>query len=127
MNPYLIDDAAHLTLENGRLFSDTPAGQAVLAMAHEYARLQELARTGAHMPVAQKEDMSPNGRLQLYKEVDGDIIVTVIGDKGEMASIQFCVPGIGGGKSGRTLAALNALALAMLDDNREQPARVADR
>ena len=131
MNPYLIDDAAELELACGAKLSDTREGQAVLAMAREYAKLMEAQVTAPRMPVGQfiarKEDMSPNGRLRLFKEEDGDICVAVIDTEGNMTDVQFCVPGLGGGKSGRTLAALDALALAMAADNAEQPSRAADR
>lgn len=131
MNPYLIEDAADLELACGAKLSETREGQAVLAMAREYAKQQEAQLSAPRMPVGQfvarKEDMSPNGRLRLFKEEDGDICVAVIDNEGQMTDIQFCVPGLGGGKSGRTLAALNALALAMLADNAEQPSRAAER
>jgi hypothetical protein len=60
------------------------------------------------------EDMSPDGRLTVFVEDDGDIIVTVDGPSADVdptltrsiASVQFCVPGSGGGKSPHTLAAL---------------------
>lgn len=131
MNPYLIDDAAELVLDCGVKLSETREGKAVLEMAREYAKLQEARIHAAKMPVEQfvtrKEDMSPNGRLRLFKEQDGDICVAVIDDAGNMADVQFCTVGVGGGKSGKTLAALNALALAMMEDNLEQPLRAADR
>lgn len=131
MNPYLIDDAAELVLECGAKFSETREGKAVLEMAREYAKLQEARIHAPRMPVSQfvarKEDMSPNGRLRLFKEDDGDICVAVIDNDGVMADVQFCTVGIGGGKSGKTLAALNALALAMIEDNQEQPIRAAER
>ncbi len=131
MNPYLIDDAADLLLDCGVKLSETREGKAVLEMAREYAKLQEARIRGPKMPVgefvARKEDMSQEGRLRLFKEQDGDICVSVIEDDGNMAGIQFCTVGMGGGKSGKTLAALNALALAMQEDNQEQPSRAAER
>lgn len=131
MNPYLIDDAAELVLDCGAKLSETREGKAVLEMAREYAKLQEAKIHAPKMPmgqfVARKEDMSPNGRMRLFKEQDGDICVAVIDNDGNMADVQFCTVGMGGGKSGKTLAALNALALAMMEDNQEQPLRAADR
>lgn len=131
MNPYLIEDAADLVLECGVKLSETREGKAVLDMAREYAKLQEARIHALKMPVGQfvarKEDMSTNGRLRLFKETDGDICVAVIDNDGNMADVQFCTVGMGGGKSGKTLAALNELALAMLEDNVAQPIRAADR
>lgn len=77
--------------------------------------------------IGRKEDMSPRGRLRLLKEEDGDICVTVIDKLGNVADVQFCMPGMGGGKSSKTLAALNALAMAMIEDNLADPSRAADR
>ncbi len=131
MNPYLIEDAADLVLECGAKLSETREGKAVLEMAREYAKLLDASIHAPKMPygvfVARKEDMSPSGRLRLFKETDGDICVAVIDNEGNMADIQFCTVGMGGGKSGKTLAALNALALAMLEDNVAHPCRAADR
>lgn len=131
MNPYLIDDAAELALDCGVKLSETREGKAVLDMAREWAKLQEARIHAPRMPVGQfvarKEDMSPNGRLRLFKEQDGDICVAVIDNEGNMTDVQFCTVGMGGGKSGKTLAALDALALAMMEDNQEQPARAAER
>jgi hypothetical protein len=130
MNPYLIADASDLVLENGMKLSETREGKAVLEMAREYAKQQDVRSQAPRMPVGQfvarKEDMSPNGRLRLIKEEDGDICVAVIEDDGTMTDVQFCTFA-GGGKSPRTLEALEALALAMLDDNQATPSRATDR
>lgn len=131
MQTYLIDEAADLLLDSGAKFSDTREGAAVLEMARAYAKQQETRLTAPRMPVnkfvARKEDMSPNGRLRLLKQDDGDVCVAVIEDNGTMASVEFCTPGMGGGKSSRTLVALNDLALAILADNQDNPAWSADR
>jgi hypothetical protein len=67
------------------------------------------------------EDMSPNGRLILLIEDDGDVIVTCQeGDEHggpQGATVQFCTPFAGGGGSHRTFKALRALAIAMAEDN----------
>lgn len=131
MNPYLINEAAGFVLSCGTPFGETQAGKEVLRIAREWAKQQEARITAPRMPVgefvARKEDMSINGRLRLIKQDDGDICVAVIEDSGESTDIEFCTVGMGGGKSGRTLAALNDLALAMIEDNKADPSRAASR
>jgi hypothetical protein len=78
--------------------------------------------------VERVEDMSPVGRLQVLQQDDGDIIVSVsedIGDglRGPWASVEFCIPGTGGGHSPRTHAALLELMRAMAQDERESGSR----
>lgn len=71
-----------------------------------------------------REDMSPEGRLQVFIQEDGDVIVQVIGyrhDQMEMASVEFCACGSGGGRSPKTRAAILELARAMIEDNRAAP------
>lgn len=75
----------------------------------------------ADVPVFRHEDMSPSGRLQLLLQPDGDILVTVMADDGsgsicDMATVEFCSPGMGGGQSRRTHAALRELMRAMIED-----------
>lgn len=77
-------------------------------------------------PVARKGDMGEGLKLQLLRDGDGDIIVSVLPDKhkfGDMA-LEFCVPGTGGGKSPETFAALQALMRGMEEDERKDPHRV---
>lgn len=99
-------------------------------MSIGYRKSSESDTPSKRMPfnqfVARKEDMSKNGRLRLIKQEDGDICVAVITDE-EEAGIEFCSVGSGGGKSPRTLAALNALAIAMQEDNEQEPSRAAVR
>jgi hypothetical protein len=69
------------------------------------------------------EDMSPRGRLRLLKQDDGDILVCVLADpdgpdNGASVNVEFCTSG---GKSYKTLAALNALIDAMAADNQDRP------
>jgi hypothetical protein len=128
MNTFLIKEAAEYVLADGTPFGETTAGREVLRMAREYEkqRLETLC-----MPVnefvARKEDMSANGRLRLIKQDDGDICVTVIPGDDRSMGIEFCAGGSGGGHSPRTLAALNALAIAMIEDNKAEPSRAASR
>lgn len=71
------------------------------------------------------EDMSVRGRLRLIQQDDGDIIVAVQPEQDGLIqggdSVEFCVPGAGGGRSTHTLAALRALMDAMERDNLERP------
>jgi hypothetical protein len=75
--------------------------------------------------VDRNEDMSARGRLRLIQQEDGDIIVAVQPEEKGLiqsgASVEFCVPGAGGGRSSHTLAALRALMDAMERDNQERP------
>jgi len=66
------------------------------------------------------EDMSPDGRLDLIWQDDGDIIVVVkpTGHKGFGFDVEFCNSG---GHSDHTLKALHNLFEAMERDNRERP------
>lgn len=61
------------------------------------------------------------GCLRLIPQEDGDMGICIVGDDGTMADVEFCVPGIGGGRSTHTLAALRALSHAMTLDNKERP------
>lgn len=67
------------------------------------------------------EDMSPRGRLRIWQQDDGDMIVEIVPDPGKEItygdSVEFCAAGAGGGGSPRTLDALRDLMWAMADDN----------
>lgn len=69
--------------------------------------------------VSRKEDMSPDGELQVTQQEDGDLIVTVFqkDPRSCVASVEFCIGASGGGGSSRTHKALLALAKAMAEDN----------
>jgi hypothetical protein len=77
-----------------------------------------------------KEDMSPDGFLDVFIDTDNnDIHVTVCGEShGEMviASVEFCCVGIGGGKSPKTREALRNLFKAIREDNKEIPCRAVE-
>ncbi len=85
-----------------------------------------LARVGevewpAARDVGRMDDMHERGHLRVGLDRDGDVYVSVWdGDQG--ASVEFCTPGSGGGRSSRTRLALIALMLAMEADNAEHPA-----
>lgn len=131
MDEFAIEEAADLVLENGMKFGDTSEGRAVLDMARKFltAKQGELMRPQppCNRFIVRKEDMSVSGRLRLLRQEDGDMCVAVIDDEGNEASVEFCTPGFGGGKSPKTLAALRALALAMMEDNEQDPSRAAER
>lgn len=63
------------------------------------------------------DDMSPDGRLQVFLEEDGDVVVGIVKED-IIVSVEFCSPGSGGGLSPNTLMALRQLAIAMEKDNR---------
>jgi hypothetical protein len=70
--------------------------------------------------VRRKGDMGEGTRLQLVKEDDGDVIVSVYpvnGAPNDECEIQFCSPGSGGGKSPETWKALLALMAAINKDS----------
>lgn len=75
--------------------------------------------------VKRNEDMSQRGHLKLLIQDDGDIIVAVYPEQDGLiepgGSVEFCIPGIGGGRSMHTHKALRALAEAMERDNQERP------
>ena len=76
------------------------------------------------------EDMSQHGYLKILVQSDGDVIVAVYpqedGMVGVGGSVEFCIPGTGGGRSTHTHAALRALADAMERDNKERPIAKAE-
>lgn len=63
-------------------------------------------------------DMGEGTKLQLFREDDGDFIVSVMPEKHRIPDlqVQFCVPGRGGGSSRKTWDALCALHYAMHED-----------
>lgn len=69
--------------------------------------------------VSRKEDMSPNGRLRLIKQDDGDIIIVTVQDDGRYTGVEFCTTFGGGGGSPNTFKALHKLFEAMEKDNIE--------
>ena len=72
--------------------------------------------------VERVEDMSNRGRLRIYLQPDGDVIVAVLPDpKDSMRkSVEFCSH-MGGGRSPNTLKALRGLISAIEDDNAKFP------
>lgn len=70
--------------------------------------------------VGRLEDMGSDGHLRVGLDESGDAYVEVFDGKAS-ASVEFCTPGSGGGRSSRTRMALVALMVAMEADNAERP------
>ena len=124
---YDIEHVARMRLEDGSCVEDSLEGSEVIGA------LRKLLAEQAPKPVipcgefiARKEDMSQSGRIRLMRQEDGDMVIAVIDDEGNMASAEFCVTSAGG-KSPRTLEALRGLALAIMEDNQNDPSRKVDR
>ena len=67
--------------------------------------------------IERKDDMSFNGHLTVSVQPDGDMCVSIYdSEREQIASIEFCQPGMGGGGSPRTHAALRELFVAMVED-----------
>ncbi len=74
--------------------------------------------------VTRAEDMSPDGRLRVWMQQDGDLIVEVVPESSKQepsASVEFCTVGSGGGRSPHTRKALMELMEAIKRDNKESP------
>lgn len=71
------------------------------------------------------EDMSPDGRLNVYMQDDGDLVLNISGHDTcghpTFASVEYCALGSGGGRSPHTRDAIYELALAIAKDNAERP------
>lgn len=91
-----------------------PSGQSVA---------EHVAQPPVNELIGRVEDMSQTGRLVVLRQDDGDYCVSIVDASGVQADVEFCLPGSGGGRSPRTLEALRALAVAMLEDNRADPRR----
>jgi hypothetical protein len=71
--------------------------------------------------VVRRDDMSNCAKLVVHRQPDGDMLVTVIDERGHIAGVEFCSVGMGGGRSPKTLEALRALQHAMAEDYRRRP------
>jgi hypothetical protein len=74
--------------------------------------------------VTRAEDMSPDGRLRIWMQDDGDLIVEIVPESAKQepsASVEFCTVGSGGGRSPHTRRALIELIKAIKLDNAESP------
>lgn len=131
MDEFVIDEAAELILADGMKFGETSEGRAVLEMARKHVDAHNEIMIRPQAPsdklIVRKEDMSVNGRLRVLRQPDGDMCVAIIDDDGNMASVEFCTPGTGGGRSPKTIHALRQLALAIIEDNLADPSMAAER
>ncbi|WJJ55016.1 hypothetical protein [Xanthomonas phage RTH11] len=80
--------------------------------------------------VSRQGDMGEGLKLEILREEDGDLIVSIMGVHDRFSpdhAIQFCVPGTGGGSSRHTFKALQDLRVAMALDEQERKQPVPDR
>jgi len=115
--------AEDLILENGDSLDDDMHGRHILEAARAYLKLTEnpeRQRVPCDVLIERREDMG-TGRIQLIREEDGDMCLSVISDDGGFAGVQFCTSVVGGGRSPKVLKALYQLAQAMLEENQEHP------
>lgn len=85
--------------------------RAILAAPPEKVRAWPVGRD-----IGRYGDMSPSGHMRVGFDSDNDVYVSVWDEDGG-ASVEFCCPGSGGGRSPRTREALINLMLAMEADN----------
>jgi hypothetical protein len=83
----------------------------------------ERARTTFIEETSRLGDMGEGLKLELLRDGDGDIIVSVLPAEHRFSdqSIEFCAPGNGGGSSPHTFLALQGLMAAMELDKIERP------
>jgi hypothetical protein len=119
-----IDAVEEMLTDLGGTVGQDYSGRQVIEAARKHAAFLESGEKTVTVPINQHirrvEDMG-QGRLELFREEDGDMIVTVINDEGESSTIQFTTYGLGGGQSPKVLKALYDLARAMLDENETAP------
>ncbi|MGI0646788.1 hypothetical protein ACRCPS_17385 [Pseudomonas aeruginosa] len=101
------DLADEFELQEGAAPAPTPAKP-----ARQWPAARDVGRYG---------DMSPTAHLRVGLDAENDVYVAVHDGKGG-ASVEFCTPFSGGGKSPRTREALINLMHAMEQDNAETPA-----
>jgi hypothetical protein len=89
---------------------------------------QEAIQWPSKKTVGRCGDMGPAGdhQLTVLLQDDGDVVVQVVGtgfgSRVASASVEFCAPGAGGGRSARTRMALIGLMCAIEADNEQSPA-----
>lgn len=128
MEDNIIKEFGTRKLSNGLTIAESTIGSEVLKMASEYVQLMKLQTELPYNTfICRSEDMSTIGRLRILLEDDGDVCVAIIDRHGEMADVQYCTIGSGGGRSPRTFEALRQLAAAMILDNLEDPTRACER
>jgi hypothetical protein len=108
---------------------ETTAQPAIASRIMDHLREAEMEPWPKFVERASRyEDMSPTGKLTLFRQEDGDVIVEVITEHHgfERACVEFCTPMTGGGSSEHTHKALCELMVAMeRDENERKQHRVA--
>lgn len=116
-------DLQEVRLDDGSMLVETSLGERIVKGLKRLQEIEDRRLMPCNELIARIEDMSPNGRLEIFRQDDGDICLSIVNKEGDSASIEFCVPGAGGGKSPETLQALSDLGIAMLKDNQNDPNR----
>lgn len=110
-------DLEDVILDDGSRFVETALGEKVVRELKRLQAIDDKPLMPYNEVIHRKEDMSCIGQLTLFRQEDGDIVVGITDKEGYMSSVEFCVPGSGGGKSPHTLKALSHLGIAMIKDN----------
>ena len=131
MENRFLEEVRGFVLDDGTPFAETRSGAELLRLAKKQidsdtAALEGESSIARNVLIGRRDDMHPDARLLLLKQPDGDVCVSIVLDD-RRASLEFCVPGTGGGRSPRTFHALNQLILAVQADNSETPSIAAQR
>ena len=109
----------HVILESDGQRLDVGSQEITDVLPDEYPNIKRMER------YLRREDMSPDGKLCMVMEDDGDVCLSIYVGSENMGKsffgIQFCTPGTGGGKSPHVMAALRNLMKAIELDNKEYP------
>ncbi len=84
------------------------------------APVQEPVQWAKARDVGRYGDMSQHAHMRVGLDSDNDVYVSVW-DEQSGATVEFCAPGAGGGKSSKTRMALIALMVAMEEDSAKNP------
>lgn len=122
----LVEGSPHatgcVTYKDGTFLASTPSPEDAQRIAEALNRSgQEKQLTWPkERDVGRYGDMSQYAHLRVGLDSDNDVYVSVWDEEGG-ASVEFCQPGGGGGKSSRTRLALIALMHALEADNANTP------
>lgn len=115
-----VEEVADLQLASGETVGDTFVGSKVLECALKHIEESEIpSLVPCNELIFRRQDMGP-GRLEMIRQEDGDICMSIVGADGHSSNLEFCTYS-GGGKSPRVLKALNALMVAIAADNKDRP------
>lgn len=120
------DDPAILILQNCYTGLKSTIGNLVGVLEYNLVKIvDEYITLPINTIISRKGDMGAE-TIELLIEDDGDISIALSNGatdfkEFERVSMQFCSPGMGGGKSPRTLKALRNLFIAIQEDNKEYP------